>query len=32
MLSEEDVIEAVCDFLKERGYEIEQQLGPTEHG
>ena len=32
MLSEEDVIEAVCDCLKDRGYEIEQQLGPTEHG
>ena len=32
MLSEEDVIEVVCDCLKERGYEIEQQLGPAEHG
>ena len=32
MLSEEDVIKAVCDFLKERGYKIKQQLGPAEHG
>jgi len=32
MLTEEDVITAVCDYLSRRGYAIDQQCRTTQHG
>jgi hypothetical protein len=32
MLTEEDVIGAVCDYLSREGYRIDQQCRTTEHG
>ena len=32
MLTEEHVIEAVCDYLSDRGYVIDQQCRTTQHG
>lgn len=32
MLTEEHVIDAVCDYLTRQGYRIDQQCGTTQHG
>lgn len=32
MINETDVIESVCNFLKKRGFNIEQRLRPTQRG